>query len=612
MSLFRFIIYLILQISIYSSPKCEVPLNHCHFCNPVTNLCSKCDRPEIFIPDDEGGCIGAKQCYPGKNFCNECDNNLVLCKQCEINYYPDNNGGCAYTEGCEISYKGECLQCDSNYILIGQENNIKICKFLLNESYKNCESINTETGFCEKCEEGFFLNSEYKCTKVEFCKESIYGNCYSCTYGYYYDKKEDKCISKSEKDDFFFCKQTLDGKNCDVCDDGFHFDGKGYCVPTKYCLESENLICKKCISGYYLADNNCCSFAEHCNYVDVHSFVCTFCNKNYYLDTNDLKCKSNLEDNEFKYCKKASDGKCIQCENNYYLGEDDKCSDTKNCLESENGICLICSENYYLGLDKYCSNVENCIYSFFGECVECKDGYYYNRLNDSCSKSVGDFENCQISCYYEDECCECRNNFYLNLNNSKCYDNTKDGPFYKCIYSDEFGEKCEDCMDGYYIGSEDFKCSKIEDCKISENENKCLECDDNYCLDLKNQKCVYNNYIEDENNLFFVNCKFTNEDGTKCETCIDGYEIGEEGLCIDNNFCEEKNEEGICLKCKEKTEENDTNYCLNEIFGCMENRINNCLRCDNLQIFYQCTECKEGYNLINNYKCELIQDENQN
>ena len=38
------------------------------------------------------------------------------------------------------------------------------------------------------------MNSEYKCTKVEFCRESIFGNCISCTYNYYYDKKNNKFV----------------------------------------------------------------------------------------------------------------------------------------------------------------------------------------------------------------------------------------------------------------------------------------------------------------------------------------------------------------------------------------------------------------------------------
>ena len=592
----------ILIIKINSNPLCVESLNHCFHCNPITNLCSKCSNPDIYIPDKNGGCIGAKKCYTNKNFCIECDENGELCEKCEKNYYPDDNGGCSYSGGCKISYKGECLQCEENYILIGEEDNIKMCKYLSIEIYKNCKNINMTNGICEECKEGYYLSSENKCTNVEGCKESIFGSCISCNNSYYYNKKEEKCIQKEGNNDFYFCKQTINGINCDICEDDYYHDSNGLCVPTQYCLESENLRCKECISGYYLSNNYYCSKSDNCLYVDIFSFICTICKKGYYLDTKDFTCKSNLENNEYKYCLKVSDNECLQCENGYYLGEDQRCSFTKNCLESENGICLICSDNYYLDLYNQCINIENCIYSRIGECLECKDNYYYYNLNKTCVEWDENFKNCKTTCSYDDECCECKNNYYINFTDYLCYDNTKEGPFYKCSFTDDLGEICDYCEDGYFIGSEDKKCSKIDNCKKSENENKCLECDEHYCLDLKKQMCISNNYLVDENNKIYLNCNITNKEGTKCEQCLDGYEVGKEGYCIDINICEEKNEEDICLKCKDIINDNGNNYCANKIFGCLEIRFYDCLRCDNLKNLKECTECKEGYTKTN-YGC---------
>ena len=604
---FIFILFFSIQ-ELYSSPTCKESFNHCFHCNTATNLCSKCDKSDIFIPDENGGCKGANKCKVGYNFCYECDQEGKLCEKCEKGYYPDLNGGCSYSEGCEISYKGECLQCQEDYILIGKEENIKICKYQLLEIYKNCKNINLETGKCEECEEGYYLNSENKCTKVEHCKESILGNCISCIYGYYYDKKEEKCKSKEDNFYFFFCKQTIDGKNCDICDDGFYVDEMGYCIPSKYCLESEKLQCTKCIQGYHLTNNSLCSFTDNCNYADIFSFICTNCEKNYYLDTKDYKCKSNLDNNDFKYCKKVVDNKCVQCENNYYLGEDSKCSSSKNCLESEYGKCLSCSQDYYLDHYNQCTNTKHCVYSISGECFECEDNYYYNRNNNTCLEWNDRFKNCLASCYFEDNCCECKTNSYLNISDNLCHDNTQEGPFYKCAYSDDFGEKCDSCIDGYFLGSGDYKCSKIENCNLSENENKCLECEEDYCLDANKQICVYNKYLEDENNKIYINCLKTNDEGTKCENCKDGYEVGDKGYCIDINFCEEKNEEGICTKCKDIKSPNGYNYCANEIFGCLETVYQNCLNCNNLKNLFECTECKEGYSKTNN-GCILIEEE---
>ena len=104
-----------------SIPSCKEFINFCNYCNIFTNLCEKCQYSDILVPDKNGGCIGAKKCTLGDNNCNECEINGNLCKTCEENYYPDENGGCAYTEGCDISYMGECIKCKKGYILIGKK-----------------------------------------------------------------------------------------------------------------------------------------------------------------------------------------------------------------------------------------------------------------------------------------------------------------------------------------------------------------------------------------------------------------------------------------------------------------------------------------------------------
>ena len=82
--------------------------------------------------------------------------------------------------------------------------------------------------------------------------------------------------------------------------------------------------------------------------------LCFSCIEGFYLDRKDGKCKSNKDYNEFLYCKEAEDV-CISCQKNYFLGEDNLCSSSKNCSESKDGLCLSCEENYYLGLDHKCT-----------------------------------------------------------------------------------------------------------------------------------------------------------------------------------------------------------------------------------------------------------------
>ena len=588
-----FHIFIFLNSKVESLPLCKEDEKFCGKCNPLTNICVKCIYDNL-IPDDNGGCIGKNQCIVGKNYCNECNFNGEICRECEEGYYPDKNGGCAYTDHCKLSYKGECLECTNDYILIGKKLELKICKYIYSDDFKNCKEINKEKGICDICEEGFFQNTgDKKCTQIDHCQESIYGNCISCFPGYYLNKKNNTCLLK--ENNFSYCSQTLDGENCELCDEYHYFDENGKCAYSGYCVESQNGKCKKCLPNYYLAStNSVCSTEEHCSYGDVDTGLCNTCDEDgYYLDYQDYKCKSNKEENDFMNCTRVFEGKCTQCIFGYKLTNDSKCTITYNCLKAENGTCISCQNKYYLGLDHKCTNVEHCIYSNeFEICLECEDNYYYNQLYKNCSKAEGDFENCKYS--EKDSCTECKSNYYLNKNDSLCYDNTQEGPFYKCAKSDNNNEYCEECIDNYYLGIGDNKCSLIEDCKFSEDEFTCIECDDFFCLDLNKQMCVRNYYLLDENIKIYFACERTNEDGTACEKCINGYDVGKDGYCVDISKCLEE-KDGECLKCSEEENINDYYYCANKAFGCVETISEGCLRCDDLLDLFRCTECKEGY-----------------
>ena len=126
-----------------------------------------------------------------------------------------------------------------------------------------------------------------------------------------------------------------------------------------------------------------------------------------------------------------------------------------------------------------------------------------------------------------------------------------------------------------------------------------MECDNFFCLDVKKGICVDNDYIEDESEKIYINCNRTNEEGTACEECLEGYKVGNEGFCIDVEHCE-KRENGICVKCKEGDYLEGTLYCANSVFGCMSTFIQFCVKCDNITDLFSCTECEEGFE-VNEY-----------
>ena len=595
-------------------PICEERKNNCYKCDYINQLCIKCSK-DIYTPDKNGGCEGAKKCSVGRNYCQECQKDSVLCEICEEGYFPDENGGCSYTNNCEISERGECIKCKDDYILVGENTYLYegfiLCKSIYSPDFKNCEYINMRKGICSKCKEGFYLNKiDNRCIETENCLESSFGKCLECTYGYYLDKIDNKCKKQTEK--FLNCMQTIDGKSCDKCNEGFYFDEEGNCIEINYCSKLGNSgECEKCISGYYLSSSYYkpgCSKDKNCYEADKDSGLCLQCKENYYIDYKDGRCKSNLDNNEFKYCKYSRD-LCKECINNYYLGEDSKCSNTKGCQESENGICKICSEGYYLGRDNKCSLIEKCIYSINEyNCMECEDEYYYNENNKTCLLAENNFANCKIKIRGDDNCSLCKNNFYLNRSNYLCYNNEKFGNFYKCSYVDKSGNTCLSCVDNYYYSYKYHICSGIEGCQILKDENTCEECEEDYCFDAKNKSCVYNLEIIDEDKKFYFGCNKTNKDGTSCEICKNNLTLDDNGLCVDTIHCIEDDVQGKCIKCS-TFDEDYFYHCFNLDFGCVETCIDNCLECNDISDFNICTKCMDGYSLNKYGDCSKNNEE---
>ena len=452
MKIFFQLFFLISKILI-SNQVCYENSNLCSKCNPITKLCIKCDK-DIYSPDDKGGCENSKKCTYGKNHCFECSDDEKLCKECDIGYFPDENGACSITDNCEVSYKGECLKCKENYILIGRKgyyaainDYIKLCKPLNTDDLQNCESLNTDTGICYSCKSGYYLNSyDKKCTKILNCAESLNGNCIRCNYGYYLNKKKEECILQSGI--FLDCKISNEGTKCDECINDYYFDEEGKCVYTNYCSNGQREKCNKCINGYHLAlYGGACTTEENCFSGRRDLGICTQCKDEYYIDFKDGKCKSNQEDNDFKYCRTA-DGKCKECTYGAYLGLDQKCSTTYNCAKSEKGKCVQCTDNYYLGLDNKCTSVEHCLYSdSYFNCIQCQEKYYYNRLNKTCLLSEGKFKNCRIG---NNVACEnCNTNFYINQKDHLCYSNQEKNDYYKCEISN--GDYCIQCVNEYFL-----------------------------------------------------------------------------------------------------------------------------------------------------------------
>ena len=80
----------------------------------------------------------------------------------------------------------------------------------------------------------------------------------------------------------------------------------------------------------------------------------------------------------------------------------------------------------------------------------------------------------------------------------------------------------------------------------------------------------------------------TNKEGTRCEICVNGFILDNDGICRDTLHCIEKNEDGTCKKCQKFESDNiDSVICLNNMLGCVEIYQNDkCLECNNILDFY--------------------------
>ena len=531
----------------------------------------------------------------------KCDELGEKCDICEDGYFPDNNGGCTYTSNCEISYKGECNKCNKDFFLTGKKNDVipdfKICKSLYSSDLKNCEIINEQRGICTSCKEGFFLNDkDFKCTQIKNCSTSIYDICTLCKYGFHLNKKNNTCLLS--KNQFLFCKETIDGETCESCIDNYYLSEEDKrCVLQIYCSKTKDLVCNECIKGYFLAENKGCSYTDNCKNADYQTGYCEECIEGFYLDLKDMKCKSNRNDEEFKFCKEVKD-LCISCHKRYFLGEDNRCSTSKNCSESENGICTLCQPNYYLSKDKRCTKVKNCLHSNeLFKCLECENNYYFNINSSSCIEIIdsnSNFTNCKTTDSSGKKCGYCKDDYYLNYTDNLCYNNTEYGMLYKCALASENGEYCTECIKNYYLGIKDNKCVNTVICLNSDENHKCLECGGGYYLNLSDSLCYYNFIIEEENEKKFYKCSKTNKKGTSCQICETPFVLGENGLCVNNYDCEIKEGEK-CVQCKEG--EKWFHFCLNEDYGCVETPYEGCLNCNNIFDFDSCDKCLEGYKL---------------
>ena len=399
----------------------------------------------------------------------------------------ENTNSCA--ENCKVCYKGICIKCIDNYILIEDSN---ICT-------NNIQNDN------------FYIDA--KNNLLRKCHES----CLSCSDGPIYSINS----------------LNIENTNCDICIENYY-----KIINTNNCIHKDNAPI-----GYYLDIDkglflNCYEKCLTCsNYkLNLTSLNCLSCDENsifYEYSHNCLDCVLREKYvNYFQY-------DCIDSipDGYYLLNEDDKTIDLcyftcKHCNEkgnSENHKCTECSDAYPYNFNNGQNCLDDCSKEslFLDEidkkCYEnCKDNVNDRKYNykNKCISLANQPKNYQLDNYNFLSLCEVQAKYEFN---NECYDNCPEGT----ILDESLpNKKICTCNNLYYLKGEKKVCISSNVCPeeypyLRIGSSECTNCPVKY-----KDKCY--DFCPKDTCITQINSNF--------ETCVDQMELTEilGGICFDD------------------------------------------------------------------------------
>ena len=194
------------------------------------------------------------------------------------------------------------------------------------------------------------------------------------------------------------------------------------CPTDDGCNECSDNICKSCLPGYFLSEDNLCykcrAYQDGCDQCDNLN-TCQVCSdKGFVLNKETNKCECDISQG---FVKNIETKKC-QCRDlTYNVVFDDKARVCAGCSELYPG-CAKCiqSTTATAGSIQYLTNEGTNLYI---SCNQCKKG----RINDvrnyectTCAKKFGpDCSNCD-----DTECRSCKKGTFLNSKKTGCVECT--------------------------------------------------------------------------------------------------------------------------------------------------------------------------------------------
>lgn len=376
-----------------------------------------------------------------------------------------------------------------------------------------CGSINQHS--CYICKDNWFLDENIDSStygKCVVCPETCYScrkrdKCSICSTGYGFPSKYSEVCVKCTDTNCRICGS--DNKICNFCYAGYGLEtsisGDKICVPCKIerCTrcDSDAEICTECIDGYY--GGYCTKIPENCSIWNQYRSECSLCIDGYGLDkkgqcqkcalTNCLNCSKDYQ-------------KCQQCKDGYSYDKTkcNKCKDNK-CIEcsDESSYCYKCIDGYGMDENNKCvkcddPNCMKCVFNYL--CEACEVGYGEAKDNGhKCEKCR--IKNCAKCGFDSNYCTECKIGF------RKSRDECLPCKISNCKKCENDACICDECIDGYGFNfkansnsyGECFKCS-TENCATCNSYDKCTKCMKNYDLDDRNEVCIKQKNVSDDDN----------------------------------------------------------------------------------------------------------------
>ncbi|KAL4490209.1 hypothetical protein ABPG73_021253 [Tetrahymena malaccensis] len=638
----------------------DLNLSYCKSCQINCDEClsnMKCTKPSMgyFLYNYKPIQECPQTTYLSNNTCYDCGQFCLKCidqNTCQTPY----NGSYFYLLSTKV-YVFLNLVCNTNQFFDEGQGVCQNCDTSCSQCYKlatQCllcsdSTMNLLNYECIKdCPTGYYsqlvITTNYQrkmCLKCDSicldCQNSPTFCLTGCIGNYYFYKNQ--CLQQ--------CPQNYTPINgiCQLnCSSNKNYDPSSDLCCDLNCVKCTQTQCTQCLStNMYLNQfdpNQCVQTSDqNCLQTDMLNGNCIKCKDGYEYDLQKKICIYFIQ--KCSIYDQYDQTKCSQCQQGYYLTDQNTCCGIQNCKTCQNNnisVCDICKKMYLLDQNNNCifdcqvQNCQTCVLNNQQKCEKCISTYKIDPISQQCIFDC-QVQNCQICINNnQQQCSTCISNYKVDQSTLQCILDCQVANCQTCQIGNQ--QKCQICERMYKLDQDNncvFDC-KVENCLIcvQGDQEQCLLCQLAYKFDHISKKCKFNclvqncqycienqqqqcsvclpgykvdNYLQCSLDCKVQNCQQCVSDNQyQCDSCLNFYKLDPISLqcdfdCLVPNCqtCQPGNQKK-CDKCLAQFKLDDNHQCL---FDC---QVQNCKQCKQSQQ-NECESCLSNYSLDSNNKC---------